>query len=370
MCVIGNFSDNPYLELCDPFSLGAAALMGGASLLSSIFGGLFGSSANDSANATNLQIARETNDQNYKMFHEQQNFTERMWNLNNEYNTPVQQAQRLRDAGINPSAVLGNNGSSGVVASTAPSSPSPNPAVAAQVRPYDYSPMFEGINRSIGSFLVNQNQDIDNKMKSIDLAFKMQEKQQELQNKKAEYDEILSRSGLNDKEREYYRKLADQVDQNISLIDMTYNDLIVQSGLNTDLMRGQRDSVILENDMKKLQNDYQEWFNDYQKKYGDKELQRLQAVIQEIGSQTNLNNKNAALSAAQKVETECRKRGIALDNLHKRKLLPLLRESQRIQNESQRKHVRQQGSDYWNPFRYIGQSLGGSAAAAIKFMPK
>lgn len=359
---------NSYLILCEPVT--AAALLGGASLLSSIFGGLFGSGNNSATNATNLQIARETNEQNYRMFHEQQDFAERMYNAANEYNSPLQQAERLRAAGINPSAVLGSTGQ-GVTAASAPASPSPNPAVAAHMLPYDYSPMFDGISRSIGSFLVNQNQDIDNKMKSIDLSFKMQEKRQELENKKAEYGEILSRKDLNDSQRSHYRKLIEQLDQNISLIDVTYNDLVAQSGLNTDILRGQRDSIRIQNDIANLQKDFQSWQNEYQKKYGDKQLEQLDALIKEVYSSVNLNNKNAAAAVANKLESEARKRGIVLDNEHKQELLPLLREAQRLENESARKHIRQQGSDYWNPFRYLGQSLGGTAAgAALRFIPK
>lgn len=368
MFLLGDFSDE-YIIKCEPLS--AAALTAGAGVLSSIFGGLFGSANNDNTNAYNLQIARETNEQNYKMFHEQQDWQEKMWNMVNEYNTPVEQAERLRAAGINPAALLGSNGGNGVVASSLPSSPSANPAVAAQMRPYDYSPMFEGISRQIGSFLVNQNQDIENKMKAVELSFKLEEKRQELLTKKAEYDEILSRKDLNNSEKDHYRTLSSQIDQQMSIIDVTYNDIVNQQHLNTDLMRGQRDAVQIQNDKLKLEKEYQEWLNKFQKKYGDKQLEQIQALIAEAYSSVNLNNKNAAAAVANKLESEARKRGIDLDNEHKKSLLPLLIEAQRIANDSARKHVRQQGSDFWNPFRYVGAALGGAAAPAVtRLMPK
>lgn len=72
------------------------ALIGaGAGLASSIVGGLFGNDQQKKANEANLQLAREQNDWN-----------EKMWEKNNEYNSPVAQKQRLIEAGINP---LGQN---------------------------------------------------------------------------------------------------------------------------------------------------------------------------------------------------------------------------------------------------------------------
>lgn len=65
--------------------------------------------AQQSANKTNIQLAQMNND-----------FNERMWNQNNEYNTPSAQVQRLIDAGINPSSQYGSysNVSNGQVQGT------------------------------------------------------------------------------------------------------------------------------------------------------------------------------------------------------------------------------------------------------------
>lgn len=78
--------------------LGAAAIIGGSSLLSGISSALGSGyssrkaiAAQEAANSTNLQIARETNEANRNLWREQ-----------TEYNTPVNQMNRLRAAGINP----------------------------------------------------------------------------------------------------------------------------------------------------------------------------------------------------------------------------------------------------------------------------
>lgn len=73
-------------------------IIGGA--LVSGLGGLLGNFATGAStkdtNKTNLQIARETNEANY-----------RLWQENNAYNTPAAQMSRLRAAGLNPNMVYG-----------------------------------------------------------------------------------------------------------------------------------------------------------------------------------------------------------------------------------------------------------------------
>lgn len=88
--------------------VGAAIISGGASLLGGLFGGFSNNTAQDRANETNLKIARETNQNQYQMFQEQNAFNERMYNQMQQYNTPAAQMQRYTDAGINPYIAAGN----------------------------------------------------------------------------------------------------------------------------------------------------------------------------------------------------------------------------------------------------------------------
>lgn len=80
----------------------AAAIGAGASLLSSGLGGLFSQKSTKSANATNLQINRENNEANLRLAQMQNEWNLAQWNRENAYNSPYQQVQRLRAAGINP----------------------------------------------------------------------------------------------------------------------------------------------------------------------------------------------------------------------------------------------------------------------------
>lgn len=98
----------------DPLSL----LSPGISAIGSIAGGLFGKKGSDNAAKTQLQIARETNDNNYRIAQENNAFNERMVDKMNDWNSAKNQRARLEEAGLNPYLML--DGGSAGTATTAP----------------------------------------------------------------------------------------------------------------------------------------------------------------------------------------------------------------------------------------------------------
>lgn len=66
------------------------------------------------ANKTNLKIAREA-----------RIYDRKMWEKQNEYNSPEQQMMRLKDAGLNPNLAYGSGSVSGNTTGSAPRSPVP-----------------------------------------------------------------------------------------------------------------------------------------------------------------------------------------------------------------------------------------------------
>ncbi len=111
--------------------VGAAMVSGVASLLGGGLSAIFGHSTSNKslqaqreANATNLQIARETNEANRNLWREQ-----------SEYNTPVNQMERFRAAGINPymavSQITGGNAETAPVMQGTSVDPSYNSTAAA-----------------------------------------------------------------------------------------------------------------------------------------------------------------------------------------------------------------------------------------------
>lgn len=98
----------------DPLSL----LSPGISAIGSIVGGLFGKKGSDNAAKTQLQIARETNANNYRIAQENNAFNERMVDKMNDWNSAKNQRARLEEAGLNPYLML--DGGSAGTATTAP----------------------------------------------------------------------------------------------------------------------------------------------------------------------------------------------------------------------------------------------------------
>lgn len=110
---------------CDPLLSGAIAGAG------SLIGGLLGSSGSHYAARKQLQAVRETNAANLQIAQQNNAFNERMWNMQNEYNTPSAQRARLEAAGINPYLML--DGSSTGVAQSAPTADTSGTQVAPDV---------------------------------------------------------------------------------------------------------------------------------------------------------------------------------------------------------------------------------------------
>lgn len=84
------------------------------SFLGDIAGGLLGLGAQSSANAANMELAKYSFDRNVEM-----------WNMQNDYNTPSAQMERLRAAGLNPNLVYGSGSVAGNSSGSSPSYQAP-----------------------------------------------------------------------------------------------------------------------------------------------------------------------------------------------------------------------------------------------------
>lgn len=130
----------------DPVT-GSALIGAGASLL----GNIFGSNSNKSINQTNLKIAQMNNEFNERMLQKQMDYNTQMWNAQNEYNTPANQVQRLKDAGLNPSLMMGQ-GQTG----TASAAGGVTPPTAQGVTMHPYQPDFSGIGQAAQTYVAMQ----------------------------------------------------------------------------------------------------------------------------------------------------------------------------------------------------------------------
>lgn len=83
----------------------------------SLFGGLFGAIGQRKTNKTNLKIARETNQANRELAEQQNKWNIEQWNRENEYNSPLNQINLLKEAGLNPNLYGGEGGTAGSLVS-------------------------------------------------------------------------------------------------------------------------------------------------------------------------------------------------------------------------------------------------------------
>lgn len=125
-------------------------------MLGSIFGSGINAAANlkaqDSANKTNIQIARETNQANRELaeYSYQQNLAQ--WNRENEYNSPTAQMARLQEAGLNPNLVYG----SGSAVQSSASSPQYDAPTMQAAKVGAYTGINFGIGEGIAAMYQNQ----------------------------------------------------------------------------------------------------------------------------------------------------------------------------------------------------------------------
>lgn len=132
----------------DPVTVGLG--LAGGSLLGGVFSGLFGSSAQSSANRTNLKIWREQKEFNREEAQKQRDWQQKMQDL---YGTSTAKAIDLRSAGLN--AKLGDVSASSI--GTGASATSPN---APEIRPYNAgADIAQGINNAAQTFIAGYNAD-------------------------------------------------------------------------------------------------------------------------------------------------------------------------------------------------------------------
>lgn len=116
------------------FNVGSAV-----SALGGLVGGAAANRSNlkavEDTNATNRSIAQMNNAYNERMMKEQMRYNTMMWEKENAYNTAAMQAQRLREAGLNPAMVMSgqNAGTAGSVGGITPPTASPVTMQAGQI---------------------------------------------------------------------------------------------------------------------------------------------------------------------------------------------------------------------------------------------
>lgn len=125
-----------------PALIGAGLIAGGAGLVGSIIG----AGAQASANSTNLQAVRETNQANRDLMEYQNQWNLDQWSRENAYNSALSQRGRIEAAGLNPYLMM-SGGDAGSASSVRSASATMQ---AGQVQPVNYA---AGLGNAVGDAL-------------------------------------------------------------------------------------------------------------------------------------------------------------------------------------------------------------------------
>lgn len=253
-------------------AVAAALIGGGASVLGSIFGGVSRNKAQQAANRTNLQIARETNQQNWDMMTYQNQWNEAQNEKMLAYNTPDQQMKRYAEAGINPylaaSQIIPGNQQSQLTSAQAPA------MQAAQVQPV--TGMADAIQNSISNaadsmLKIAQARDINMDSELKRLAF----------------DSDLSGRVWRNKSEEYNYKLNKQrYDFNIEMLPL--DKMLKQMSINQ--VSAQTKNVEQQTKLLEVQTKLADFDLGFKNKHAE---EQFKAELANIISQTNLNDESA-----------------------------------------------------------------------------
>ncbi len=218
-------------------SVGGALLNAGLGVVGNFLGNKQAEKNQQLQNEFNAQEAQKTRD-----------WQEKMWNLNNQYNTPLAQVNRLQDAGLNPNLVYGNGTMQNV-------SPMASSGAQASSTPFN------------DSIAARHAQNFDAIMRGLQTAITMQE----LKNKKSEGKNIESNTEKNIAEAKESQQRTD--------------NLATENKFNLETFDARKIGIELQNQLSEQQR---------LKLYADtqtatKQLDQIDAVISNLQSSTDLN---------------------------------------------------------------------------------
>lgn len=330
-------------------SSGTALAIAGGSLLSSIIGGLFGSSSQSSANQTNLQAARETNQFNKQMFDQSIAYQNEMFDKTNAYNSPQNQVALLQKAGINPAAVYGSGSTADA---TMPSSPSAPSMVTGHVDPIDYSWIPNSIDMGVNAYF--NNQILNNNVVKGKYDAQIAKVQSEFDMKTLEYRCLKT---LNDADASSFAK--EQAKITLDVLSQTKKDTITQAQWSTKIMSQEYEKAIQSIHESKLRQEAQRIANQYAPKMNEANLKQYHANVAAMYASARESDSAAVLNNARKAVVDLEKEGVRLSNTEKDSIMDALID--KAWNEADESYWDAQSAKKTFSSGYIGRAFGENA---------
>lgn len=293
------------------------ALIGAAG---SIFGSILSSHSQSEANEANMRLQQQANAFNHQERIETQDWNRQQWLDANAYNTPAMQAERLRAAGLNPTAVMSGDAGAGIqsVPSSSPASSATSPNIQPTVtqdmfsRPLsDMLNVLNGIESFRGSRMDNETRLAKN---IADLEKTIAEKEKIVQDKDKTYVERrLAEQSLDTAKVEYNMLKFQQQRQSVAAYQQDTQFERAMAALadqhNESVLRQQ--SMTLANDIQKVTGMK---LAEQQLATLDVQLSKARAEIGLISSQQHVNEQNIDNMIEDKSKTIAERLGIEEQN--------------------------------------------------------
>lgn len=293
---------------------------------------------------------RENRQTQIDLMREQNAFNERMMDKQMDWNSESAKVQRLAAAGLNPSLAFSDasNLGSAAVGAAVPNIEAP------QANFSDVAlNAAQAINLLADSSLSNE----ETKGRAIDNMYRDAYNLVTL-------DELDSRRQLNDVERAYKNLLAGITQRSAPSQVLAFDLANKKTILENAMIEAETHKFASEEALNKSLEALNWKENDYR-------IPMLRSAIKATLARAAADNAQVGYLGQLKwnvyentLKTQAERAGIKMDNQMTKLLWPSVKESIQLELESTRKAIRQQGSDYWNPFRYVGMTFGGAAAGA------
>lgn len=240
------------------------------------------------SSSSNVQLAREQREWDYKM-----------WKENNEYNTPANQVQRLRDAGLNPALSMANG-----VMDSGTSSSSPGGQTAPTV---DFSPIAQGLRDSVDLYQQKRLQDAQ--IEKLNTESENQSIRNRYENRRQilELQQMLENKNLTVSNRRHINVEIDRLLEENKWIEKRNASSIALNDANAKKAHAEVSYF-------ELLSEGQRIANEFAPKHNAALLRNIAANTRSLLAAANASDADAAYKVAQKALTEAQKEGVEIDN--------------------------------------------------------
>lgn len=267
------------------------------------FGGL---ASQGLASYINYQSQKETNEQNLQISRENRDWQEKMWNMQNQYNSPQAQMQRLKAAGLNPDLMY-SQGTTGIAQGI--SEPSQATMQAPQLQGLDTSSLVQSIQNehlmegqldllrsqknnvdadTHGKDIDNQNKQLGYDLQFEEARYRMRRMQSDIDKQTQDIQESMARVGLINAQNIKTQQEASNLLQEYLFNQETWDDRVKEIQSRIHVNEATARYYVKQSQLVALQMIGQETQNEILRKECNSYEQRLSKELRAMDDQHNI----------------------------------------------------------------------------------